>query len=286
MTAALPVVVREVLQQKYNLNIQHVTSVPGGCINNGGRLTTHQGEYFIKWNSASKYPRMFSSEASGLKLLASAGCVRVPSVLFEGEQGEYQFIVMDFVVQRNASSSYWEDLGRGLAALHRVTSPMFGLDHDNYIGSLPQLNKQSDNWIDFYIHRRLEPQLAMLNASAGLRKKFETLYKKLPDVFPVEIPALLHGDLWSGNLIKDADGRPCLIDPAVYFGNREMELAFTRLFGGFDQRFYDTYKEVSPLQPGYLERVDVCNLYPLLVHANLFGGHYMLEIDEILAQWS
>jgi protein-ribulosamine 3-kinase len=285
MSSAVPAVVREVIQKKHNLTVQNFTPISGGCINNGGRLTTDQGTFFIKWNDASKYPRMFSAEAKGLQLLASSGCVRVPTVQFEGVEDEYQFIAMDFVAQGAASSSFWDDLGRSLAALHLVTSTSFGLDHDNYIGSLTQLNRQADDWIDFFIHKRLEPQLAMLNAP-GLRRRFEALYKKLPEIFPAEPPSLLHGDLWSGNLIKDATGRPCLIDPAVYFGNREMELAFTRLFGGFDRRFYDTYKEVYPLQPGFMERVGVCNLYPLLVHANLFGGHYMLEIEEILAQWS
>jgi protein-ribulosamine 3-kinase len=285
MTEVLPGVVRDLINQTYKLTELNFTPVSGGCINNGGKLTTAQGTFFIKWNNAVKYPGMFRSEMEGLKRLASAGCVRVPAVQFESIAGDYQFIIMDFVEQRAASASFWEKLGRDLAALHRVTAAEFGLDHDNYIGSLPQSNRQSPDWIDFFTTRRLEPQLELLRASTALRRKFEQLYKRLPEIFPEEKPALLHGDLWSGNLIKDQTGNPCLIDPAIYYGHREIELAFTRLFGGFDNRFYDTYKEVFPLKPGFRDRVDVFNLYPLLVHANLFGGHYLLEIDEIVTHW-
>lgn len=282
----LPSVIEEALQKSLGLALKSFSPASGGCINNGGKISTSQGDLFIKWNDARKFPGMFETEAKGLKLLASADCIHVPSVVCVSVCDPYQFMVLEHIGQARPSAMYWRDLGRSLATVHRMTSPSFGLDHDNYIGSLPQVNGASTNWVEFFIDRRLEPQLAMLNASASIRRKFERLYTRLPQIFPVEHPSLLHGDLWSGNLIRDHRGHPCLIDPAVYFGHREMDLAFTRLFGGFDRDFYDTYKEVFPLQPGHAERLDVCNLYPLLVHANLFGGHYLMEIEEIVSRWT
>lgn len=286
MTVIIPAAVRDFINYRHKLTELRFTPVSGGCINHGGKLSTAQGSWFIKWNDAARYPGMFRAEAHGLRLLASTGCVRVPAVHIESVASDYQFIMMDFIEQQTRSPSYWEELGRDLAALHRVTAEEFGLDHDSYIGSLPQMNRPSANWTDFFITCRLEPQLDLLQPSPTLRKKFEQLYKRLTEIFPNEKPALLHGDLWSGNLIRDEKGNPCLIDPAIYFGHREIELSFTKLFGGFDVRFYDTYKEVFPPEPGFGERVDVFNLYPLLVHANLFGGHYLHEIEEIVAHWA
>jgi len=280
----LPAEVRETLTIKLG-SIKSFSPVSGGCINNGGKLTTGHGQYFLKWNDAKKFPGMFEAEARGLQLLYETKCIRVPSQVSHGTAGAHQFILMEFISRSRASLNYWEELGRGLASLHRNTAADFGLDHDNYIGSLPQRNAKSASWHEFFVHQRLEPQLTMLDASSQLRKKFNELLKRVSQIFPPERPALLHGDLWNGNLIISS-GAPCLIDPAVYYGNREMELAFTQLFGGFDQRFYDTYKEVFPLQPGFQERAEVCNLYPLLVHANLFGGHYILEIEDILSRWA
>jgi protein-ribulosamine 3-kinase len=285
MIRQLPAEVQQALTHRLG-TLKSFTPASGGCINNGGRLETSGGTVFVKWNDAQKFPGMFESESRGLQILEEADGVRVPGAVFHREAGRYQFITMEWIEPSRRSASYWEKLGSGLATLHQTTSKQFGLAHDNYIGSLPQHNEWLDSWTDFFIHRRIEPQLKMLNASSGLRKKFDALFKSLPDIFPNERPALLHGDLWGGNLITDDKGEPCLIDPAVHFGHREMELSFTRLFGGFDPRFYDTYKGVFPLHAGFEERVAICNLYPLLVHANLFGGHYLREIEDILSPWA
>ena len=285
MIRQIPAEVQKALTDKFG-TLKLFSPASGGCINNGGRLDTSNGAVFVKWNDANRFPGMFDAEARGLTLLEQAHGPRVPGNVFHNEAGGYQFITMEWIEQARRAPEYWEELGRGLATLHKTTAKQFGLNHDNYIGSLQQGNKSFEKWSDFFIQQRLGPQLEMLNGEPGLQKKFDALFKKLPDIFPAEKPALLHGDLWSGNLLADAEGDPCLIDPAVYFGNREMELAFTRLFGGFDSRFYDTYKEVHPLQAGFEDRVDICNLYPLLVHANLFGGHYLLEIEDILRRWA
>ena len=258
----------------------------GGCINSGGRLKTFGGDFFIKWNDARRFPHMFQTEAAGLDLLRGANTLHIPEVMGVFEQGGYQGIVLEFIGHRQPSSAYWQDLGHGLAALHQNSHPVFGLDHANYIGSLPQHNTPTASWSEFFIQQRLVPQLRMAVDSGRLDqdavRQFERLYSKLPEIFPEEKPALLHGDLWSGNVIIDDAGAPCLIDPAVYYGHREVELAFTRLFGGFNDVFYSAYTEQFPLAPGFQQRVEVYNLYPLLVHVNLFGGGYAGQVRSIL----
>lgn len=258
----------------------------GGCINNGGQFKTSRGKYFVKWNDGRKYPRMFEAEAHGLATLRRAGTLHVPEVIGWFSQAEYQGIVLELVESSARSALYWQHLGHGLAALHKHTHNTFGLDINNYIGSLPQSNTAAATWVDFYIHQRLAPQLKMAADHGRLDqstlRRFDTLYKKLPQIFPNEQPALLHGDLWSGNVIINHTGAPCLIDPAVYYGHREAELAFTQLFGGFDHNFLDAYNESYTLPPGFASRVDVYNLYPLLVHVNLFGGSYATQVRSIL----
>lgn len=282
----IPPAIQEAFRQKLGQQITRFNNVAGGCINHGGKVTTPDSVFFIKWNDAARFPGMFSTEARGLQLLADTKCIRVPLVAWCDQIDGYQYIVQEFIEPGQRRSTYWQDLGRALASLHKVTSSSFGLDHNNYIGSLPQNNQPANNWIDFFVHHRIEPQLQLLKASSMLRRRFESLFKNLSSIFPEEPPSLLHGDLWNGNLLVDEQGNPCVIDPAVYFGHREMELAFTMLFGGFASPFYDTYKEVFPVAPGFSDRVDIYNLYPLLVHANLFGGHYVAEMEEIVSRWA
>ena len=265
--------------------INDFSSTSGGCINSGGKLTTSVGNFFLKWNDAKKFPNMFQAEASGLNLLHSAQAVYVPKVIGTSIEGSFQFILLEFIEGR-ISEDYWRKLGTGLAAQHKVKSEMAGLDHSNYIGSLSQINTQQKSWIEFFINHRLEAQLKLITAiDSSLSKNFESLFTRLPELLPEEPHSLLHGDLWSGNLIATAQGRPCLIDPAVYFGNREAEISFTLLFGGFDDEFYATYHEAVPLQKGFRERVPIYNLYPLLVHANLFGGSYLSQVKSIIKKW-
>jgi fructosamine-3-kinase len=165
-----------------------------------------------------------------------------------------------------------------------ATQKQFGLGNDNYISSLTQKNAQLDDWTEFFIINRLEPLISRAyyeeKINASFFSKFREIYPKLKGIFPKEKPALLHGDLWAGNVISDASGHPVLIDPAVYFGHREMDLAFSMLFGGFSDSFYEHYKEVFPIEPGFEERVQIYNLYPLLVHLLLFGTSYLPPIEK------
>ena len=271
---------------RQNISFRNSRPVSGGCINRCYQLETSSGNYFLKYNDATLYPEMFASEAKGLKLLAAADAIDVPAVISCGEEGSFSFLILEWIESGRREKNFWADFGMRLAQMHRCTAEKSGLDHDNYIGSLPQSNRESNNWIDFFIHERLEPQLKLARDSGLIaspdEKSFEKLISKLPQLIPVEKPALLHGDLWNGNFLVNPKGKASLIDPAVYYGHREMDLAMTKLFGGFDSEFYSAYNEVFPLEKGFESRTDIHNLYPLLVHVNLFGGGYVEQVKEIL----
>jgi protein-ribulosamine 3-kinase len=278
--------VKEVLNLSNLSSIQQFSFAGGGSINQGGKVKTTIGSFFLKWNDDKQFPAMFEAEAEGLHLLHRQNAIRIPKVIRHGKKGAHQFLLLEFIEQKSRSKKYWEQLGQRLASLHRCSSEFFGLDQDNYIGSLRQHNHPNSNWINFFIEQRLNVQVRLAINSGAVdsewEKKFEALYAKLPSLIAVEKPSLIHGDLWSGNLIADEQGEPCLIDPAVYYGNREADLAMTRLFGGFSEEFYSAYEETFPLPPGSQRRVDLYNLYPLLVHVNLFGGSYVHSVESIL----
>jgi fructosamine-3-kinase len=287
---SVPAHIIELISIHQNLKVERFRPVSGGCINNGGVLTTNSGEYFLKWNDANRYPSMFETEAKGLRLLSSTSAIRVPKPIEYSVAGSYQYILMEFIDTKGRRKDFWTVLGERLAELHKNSGSHFGLDHDNYIGSLNQYNNRSDDWVAFFINQRLRMQLKLASqnglADKSLVNSFEVLFKRLDDLLVTEKPSLLHGDLWSGNLIVDDKGEPCLIDPAVYYGHREMEIAFTTLFGGFDESFYDSYNVVFPLEKEFKMRFDIYNLYPLLVHLNLFGRAYLSGIKKIVSRYS
>ncbi len=258
------------------------TPVGGGSINQAYRIETGKYYFFCKINAITKYPSLFANEQKGLVLLAKQQVIRVPQVLAIGEAGDYQVLVLEWIEQGLRTDSFWKNFGEQLAALHQKKGAQFGLDTDNYMGSLPQYNTPATSWTDFFIHCRLQPQIELALANRLLEpahiKMFEKLYVKLPDLFNEEPPCLLHGDLWSGNYLCSEDGWPVLIDPAVYYGHRSIDLAMTTLFGGFSEAFYASYHYHYPLPVNYRQQWGVCNLYPLLVHLNLFGKSYLADI--------
>ena len=282
MLAQIPSAIQKRIDEKLQCTLKQFSLSSGGCINNGGELNTSTGSYFLKWNDAHRFPKMFEAEAKGLGLLSIAKAIRIPAVILNDEIEKYQFLLLEWIESKNRSRKFWENAGEQLAHLHYNSQNYFGLNHDNYVGSLLQRNKAEESWVTFFIQQRLLPQLELLSPDQSLLSKFDVLFQKLPSLLPEEKPALLHGDLWSGNLIPDESGAPCLIDPAVYYGNREIEIAFTQLFGAFDSAFYDSYQNAFRLLPGFKDRVDLYNLYPLLVHANLFGGDYLNKVKTIL----
>jgi len=262
----------------------------GGCINSTGRIKTSRGDFFIKWNRADSFPEMFKYEFEGLMKLLETRAIKIPEPYFHGEIGSHSYLLTEYIASLSRMPHYWQQLGRQLAEVHKNTWNWFGFENDNYIGSLPQENSTEDTWANFFIHKRLEAQLQFALDSGKLntnnRLNFERLYKEIPSIFnDIEQPALIHGDLWSGNLMTGASGEPVLIDPSVYFGNREIEIAFTTLFGGFDSEFYESYEDVWPLEPGFDQRRDIYNLYPLLVHVNLFGGGYISQVEHIISRF-
>lgn len=289
MLSNVPLPIQAELRNALQTELISFSFASGGCINHGGKLTTQAGDFFLKWNDSRRFPKMFDAEARGLKLLRKPNVIDVPEAILHSDAGSFQFLLLEFVESHIRHSLYWETLGEQLAALHRISSESFGLDHNNYIGSLRQENSPIKNWIDFFIERRLVVQEEMaINAGklpSETSKQFAALYKKLSSLLSSEKPSLLHGDLWSDNLITNAEGKPCVIDPAVYYGNREIELAFTELFGGFSEVFYDAYNAHFKLLPGYRERVTLYQLYPLLVHVNLFGSGYVSQVVSILKKF-
>lgn len=269
--------------------IRQVSRVSGGDINQARLLESSRGKYFLKMNTSARAGEMFSAEKKGLALLRQHGPLRIPETIARGETPDGAFLLLAYVETGRRPEGFWEEFGRGLAALHRTTQAVFGLDHDNFIGSLPQRNGEHAGWPAFYREERLQPQLDLALSARRLEasdaRNFEKLYRRLPELCPEEPPALTHGDLWSGNFLADETGAPVLIDPAVSYAHRETDLAMSRLFGGFQRAFYRSYEESYPLAPGFEQRLAVYQLYYLMVHVNLFGGGYTDSVRNVLRQF-
>jgi fructosamine-3-kinase len=263
--------------------VRATRAVSGGDINSAHEMTLADGRVvFVKSNSVAD-PTMFAAEARGLAWLAQAHVLRVPAVLAVGET----FLVLERISPGRRRPDFDERLGRDLAALHRFGAAGFGLDHDNFIGRLAQSNTPAPTWAEFYRARRLEPQLRLARdaglCSSAMARGFDRLFAVLAErVGPPEPAARLHGDLWGGNVIGDDNGVACLIDPAVYGGHREIDLAMMRLFGGFGHHVFSAYEEAWPLSPGHEERVPLYQLYFLMVHVNLFGRSYVAQAERAL----
>lgn len=280
---------RAALEQTLGASVSGARSLAGGDINDAFLVELADGRrLFVKTHRASP-PGMFAAEAKGLRWLADANAIRIPEVIAAKEQSGAApaFLILELLSPAKRVGDFDERLGRQLAALHITGAPSFGLDHDNYIGRLYQTNTPADTWAEFLWKRRLEPQCQAAYDQGlvddGMLRSFERLSAVLADrVGENEPPSRLHGDLWGGNLHVDASGEPCLIDPAAYGGHREIDLAMMRLFGGFTERTFAAYAEAAPLSPGAEERVPLYQLYPLLVHVNLFGSSYVDGVRRAL----
>ena len=270
------------------VSIQNIQMQGGGCINKAAVINTSEGKYFVKWNYIT-LREMFEVEVKGLELLRSTNIVEIPKVLGLVDAHDESFLFLEMIEPETICSSFWEDFGRKLAKMHQVTNKYFGLTHDNYIGSLVQKNNSTEDWNDFFYHQRLIYQLQLAFDSGKMDKSilihFENLYRRLNEILPKELPALLHGDLWGGNILKGKNGEVCLIDPAVYYGHREMELAYTMLFDNNPDTFYQAYELEYPLEKDFDKRIPIYNLYPLLVHVNLFGGGYINQVKSIVEKY-
>ena len=268
--------------------LQRADSIGGGCINSAYRLVGERHSYFVKLNRADRL-EMFEAEAEGLRALAQARAIKVPLPVCSGIEAQQAYLVLEYFEGGGGNSSAAERFGRQLAELHRHRNPQFGWYRDNTIGSTPQPNTPTSDWLVFWRQQRLGFQLALAKqhaAPGSLLRKGEALMQCLDGLFldyhPE--PSLLHGDLWSGNYAVTRAGEPIIFDPAVYFGDREADLAMTELFGGFSQAFYGAYNEAWPLHSGYSVRKTFYNLYHILNHFNMFGGGYGGQAERMIEQ--
>ncbi|MEO6722445.1 MAG: fructosamine kinase family protein [Ferruginibacter sp.] len=272
------------------LKVTSVERLHGGDISESYCLYGVDTKYFLKVNDARVYPDMFEKEASGLNALRSKIDITIPAVIRYGKTDRQQYLLLEWLEKGSPANDCWEKFGSGLATLHQQGQPYFGWPEDNYIGSLHQLNTVHQSWHSFYAECRVMPLVKQLFNKNHFSKQdtiaAENLCKKLDQLFPVEPPSLLHGDLWSGNFMITSNGHAAIYDPAVYFGNREMDIGMTRLFGGFNQRFYIAYQQQYPLESGWQQRLALTQLYPLLVHAVLFGEHYVNSAKEIILRFA
>jgi fructosamine-3-kinase len=262
--------------------------VGGGCINKAYVLAGQGQRFFVKLNRAAQMP-MFEAEAAGLEELRGAAVLRVPGPICWGVHTDSAYLVLEYLQMDRDNPGSAERLGRGLALLHGIGQRDFGWRMNNTIGSTPQLNKPMGDWVEFFRRRRLLFQLELAarnDLPRDLQAKGERLADRLDAFFRGyrPRPSLLHGDLWSGNYAADEKGNPVVFDPAVYYGDREADLAMTELFGGFPARFYDAYREAWPLDEGYSTRKTLYNLYHILNHLNLFGKSYLGQVRRMLDQ--
>jgi len=260
--------------------------VSGGDINTAEVLEGGGRRYFVKLNDAARLA-MFEAESEGLAEITNSKSVRVPQPVCLGTHDSQAFLVLEYLDIGPSAGKTEELLGRQLAAMHRSTTTGFGWRRDNTIGSTPQINTAEQNWVTFYREHRLRFQLelAARNSPGGkLLRRGEQLLEKLPAFFAhcQPLPSLLHGDLWGGNHAALRDGTPVIFDPAVYYGDRETDLAMTELFGGYSPGFYAAYNEAWPLDAGYRVHKNLYNLYHLLNHFNLFGGGYGGQSERII----
>ena len=265
-------------------------SVSGGCINETVRAHFGDHEYFVKLNEAGRIG-MFDAEALGLQEIIDSGAVRAPLPVCRGKHGNRSYLVLEYLPLGGRGSH--EELGRALARMHENTRDVFGWEHDNTIGSTPQINSTGKDWVGFWREQRLgyQLQLAERNGYGGsLQERGGLLLEEFQHLFEGYLPAasLLHGALWSGNYSFTRAGEPVIYDPAVYFGDRETDIAMSELFGGFGHSFYAAYREAWPLDAGYPVRRTLYNLYHILNHLNLFGGGYLPQaqgmIDTLLGE--
>jgi fructosamine-3-kinase len=280
-----PAVARYLADHGHGL-VAGAEAVGGGCIANGRVIATTTGARFFLKTYPGAPAGMFEREAEGLAALAAApGGPRVPRAFLAGPD----YLLLEYLPPDRPAPDYWHALGQRLARLHLVTRKHFGFDHDNYIGLTPQPNPaESDGFRFFtehrllYLGRRCREQGLL---DAGAMRQLERGAARLPELVPAQPASLLHGDLWSGNIIPGPQGQACVIDPACHYGWAEADLAMMVLFGSVPREFYAAYESVRPLTPGYRARFDVYNLYHLLNHLQLFGGGYREAAGDLLRRY-
>ena len=285
--------INKLLEPLLGATVKSTYSTGGGSINQTQVLELTNGERVFMKHNSNPPTDFFLAEVKGLRLLAQAdNGPRIPKAIALQSGSRPTFLIMEYLENSSESKNFSDRLARALAELHRISQDHFGLDHDNFIGSTPQKNDLEKDGIVFFRDQRIEFQRQLARKAgllpAAIDKKIDSLCENLNRYMDTtgEKPALMHGDLWSGNYFPDSKGNPCIFDPAVYYGLREADIAMTELFGRLPQRFYDAYHEAFPMNPGYPERKDLYNLYHLLNHLNLFGGSYLSSVQQAVNRYA
>ncbi len=263
--------------------------VGGGFVNQTYKATTSQGNFFIKAHENTDIPKMFERESNGLILLSQASTLDVVKPKGFCDVENFSFLLLDWLESAPESPDFWSVLGEGIAKIHKKSAKYFGLNEDNYFGSLAQTNSRLSNWGQFFVRNRLMPMVKLATENSIFDKqilnRFDKYFDLAENIFPEEEPSLLHGDLWKGNIMTNSLGLPCLIDPAVYYGHRELDIAMTKFVGNFPPEFYEAYQGIYPLQPDWEVRKDFSMMYYQLAHLNLFGLSYYPLVEENLHKW-
>lgn len=279
----------EHLEQLLGHSIKEVRPVSGGDIASAFLLITETDRFFCKLLDRPDGLAMLEAESGGLNAIRACSVIKTPEVIHCANTNSGAILIMEFVESKRPNDSDLALFGRQLAQLHLQEAPYFGWKSDNYIGSLPQSNRKTEHWPEFYVGERLEPQFRAAVDSRLLSysevPSATTMLPVLRGLCPETNPSLLHGDLWGGNYLIAKDGCPYLIDPAVYFGHSEVDIAMSRLFGGFGHAFYKSYEDVIPSDADSMDRIKIYQLYYLLVHLNLFGSSYYSSVNAIVKQF-
>ncbi|MDA9774295.1 fructosamine kinase family protein [Saprospiraceae bacterium] len=258
----------------------------GGDSSFAFKIDTTSESYFCKYLQNDSASSNIQSEVNSLEILRKTNTCHIPEIVSTFAEGETSGLILQWIERKIANPENLENFGRKLAELHLNQADTFGWERDNFISILPQRNTKHFSWQNFYLSERIIPMLEQgINKGifpAQVASKITRLEQRLIDEIPTEKPSLLHGDLWSGNYIIDREGNPYIIDPACYFGFREMDLAMSLMFGSFSRPFYVAYQEIFPMEKGFEDRLDLLQLYPLLVHSILFGGTYVGKVKSIL----
>ncbi|BAZ06728.1 fructosamine kinase family protein [Calothrix sp. NIES-3974] len=272
--------------QGKNFQTHQRRSLSGGCINQSYTISDGDNTYFVKVNQASQVA-MFEAEYLGLQEIFATKTIRVPQPIAWGISGTQSYLILEYLGMGGGDNNSWQKMGWNLAAMHRVTSNQgFGWQRDNTIGSTPQINTWNPSWIEFYTQQRLAYQFKLAHKRGARFPLADKLLASIADILSGHevTPSLVHGDLWGGNAGFSAEGEPVIFDPATYYGDREVDIAMTELFGGFPRVFYQAYQEAYPLEAGYERRKILYNLYHILNHFNLFGGSYASQANRMIEQ--
>ncbi|WP_375581101.1 fructosamine kinase family protein [Marivirga tractuosa] len=283
----IPESIKHFLNSFLQKEITQFSPVGGGSIHDAYRYSIDGKEFFIKYND--EVEGIIAKEVDGLNAIAKLNCIATPEVIAFEKIDNYEVLILPYIKGGLKTPKSWENFGEHLAEMHKKPAQHYGWHQSNFIGSLYQSNERTTDFIDFFIHQRLRPQIKLAEKqhyfSVEEINQFEKLFKKLNEILPATSPSLVHGDLWSGNFMIGEKDTPYLIDPSVHFNFRETDIAFTHLFGGFDVKFYESYNHHFPLEPEFQERISLYNIYPLLVHLNLFGRGYYGSVMSNLNQY-